>query len=317
MSDQEQQIDLPGLSDADLFKSATETTPPAPASDTGGQNAPEQPAAAAPPPPPQDGNQPRDEHGRFASKETPGAPQAGAPPQAPPPPPADGQQRPPASEGADAHVPSWRLREEREAREAAARRADEAERRFIQLQQELQAQRRHQEQQQQPIDPILDPQGFIALMREERERERMEDRLQFSMERAHEKHGTTFEEAYNAFVENAPRNQLWAQSMLRRPNPGQEIVSWYNKERAFQEYGSDPKAYAAKLRADLLKDPTFLAEASAAARAQATGQAPGVRPNNVTQMPVSLSRVAGGGPSPSLDLNMTDNDLYSHATARR
>ena len=314
MPDQPQPMDT-GVSDADLFSSAMEN--PAPASDTGGQSAQEQPPIQQQQPdqqPSQDGGPARDERGRFAAKDGEPPPAQQAPPAADgqQQPPADGQQRP-ADDGAA--VPSWRLREEREAREAAHARAEQAERRALQTQMRLEQLERHLQQKQnppEPIDPLADPQGFLAMMREEFERGRMEDRLQFSMERAHEKHGEVFEQAYNAFCATAPGNQQWAQSVLRRPNPGAEIVAWYNKERAYQEFGTDPKAYRSKL----LEDPQFLAEAVAAANARATGQVNGARPNNVTQRPVSLSRVPGGGPNPVDDNDVSDRALFRHATAR-
>ena len=306
MADQESVVDT-GVSDSDMFAAATAPERPAPAGDTGVG------AEPAPPAPPPQGGVQRDEHGRFASKTTtqdePQPPlQDGATP--------DGTKAP----DGDGHVPSWRLREEREAREAAARRADNAERAAMEARVRLEQYERRLAQQQQdtqrePIDPIADPQAFIAMMREERERERMEDRLQFSMERAHEKHGETFEQAYNAFVNLAPGNQLWAQSVLKRPNPGAEIVNWYNKERIAKEIG-DPTTYRAKIAEELLDDADHQAKVFERAKARANGQVQGSRPNNITQMPVSLSRVPGGGPSPSLDNDASSAALYSHATRR-
>lgn len=307
MSDQ--QVEVTGLNEADLFKSTMAND--APAGDTGSSQDETQ-----------DG-QPRDERGRFATNKTQDAPAQAQPSTetAPSPQPLTEGQRPPATDDAAANVPSWRLREEREAREAAARRAELAERAAADHERQLAEVRRQmaelQKPKQEPIDPLADPQGYVGQITQTFQQELRRVQLENNLQLAHVRHGDVFPKAFEAFEKAGHSNPAWAQSVVNGPNPGEAIVNWYKREEVLSKVGTDPNAWLEKQLEERLKDPAFLQKAVDAARAQANGQANGTRPNNVTQLPPSLSRVAGSGPDPAADDVTSDQSLFRHATARK
>jgi hypothetical protein len=295
------------IDEAALFQSAKEPAP-APAGDTGG---PAEPA--------QDG-QPRDERGRFATNKDEPPAQPSTEPSPSPQPPAEG--RPPGADG-EVNVPSWRLREEREAREAAHKRAEQAERYAAEVQRQYAEWQRQVQQQQQPkpepIDPLVDPEGYYGRMRNEWRQEMKAVQLENNLQMAYNRHGDTFARAFQAFEQIGPQNPQWAASIVHGPNPGEALVNWFNREQVLYEVGPDPKAYRSKVLDEALKDPAFLAKAYEAARAHASGQQTpsGGRPQNITQLPPSLSRIAGSGPDPAMDNAIDDASLFRQALTPR
>jgi len=228
---------------------------------------------------PADAGQPRDERGRFAQKTE--AEVA-----------ADDQER-----ARDAHIPSWRLREVTEAREAAERRAAEFERRAEEAerwraQQERQAQQRQQQQQQtEPVDPLADPDGYVRRIQDGVSNELRTMRLNFNLELAQVRHGDVFNEAFDAFMTVAERNKQFGQAVINGPNPGEAIVTWYRGQKTLHEIGGDPQAYRKKIEDELLANPEFQRRVVEHLR---NGNAQtGNRPQSITKLPPSLSRAAG------------------------
>jgi hypothetical protein len=282
----------------------------------------EEPVAEAP----QEPTQPRDDHGRFAPKteqnepEEPVAAQQEAPAQQP-------QQ--PNDDDKSGNVPSWRLREVREAREAAERRADQAEReRAVERQQFLALQREIAElrkPKQDPVDFYTDPDGALnqRIAPVQEQFQQFASNMQFRMSRATAiaEHGAAavkeMEDAVRkAHREGHPEIQMLSAQMDASDHPVDVAMNWHKHHRILTETGGDLTSYRQKAIDDALNDPAFLAKAMERARAQASGQQqPGSRP--AINLPPSLNKAAGSGVS-AADLDtadMSDAGLMRHAMA--
>ena len=221
------------------------------------------------------------------------------------------------------HIPSWRLREEKEARRAEQKAREEAEHaartyqaQATQFQQAVVAlqQQIHQLQNPQkkpePVDIFQDPDAFVGsweqkLVAQEQSfhRQLRQMRLENNLSIAAMVHKEDFQPAYEAFTATVEAgDRALAQRVFASSDPGGAMVAWHREQRTLKEIGTDPNAYLERKLEEKLKDPAFLAKALEAAKAQAIGQpaasaAPGqpaTRPNTVVKRPPSLSGVPGG-----------------------
>lgn len=228
-------------------------------------------------------------------------------------------------EEADDHgqIPSWRLREVADARRAAEAKAEAEGKRNAELTARLEMLERQIQQQRQPkeepkaeeIDPLIDPQGFVKRMEDRFDAKRREDQLNFNMALAHNKYGEKFEAAYTAFQQAAQSgDRATFQSVMNSSNPGEAMVRWHVNQQALKEIGSDIGSYKQRLLDEAMKDPAFQAKVIELARsgANANGQQ---RPNNVTQLPPSLSRATGSKQSASIedDTDNSDAAVFNYA----
>lgn len=225
------------------------------------------------------------------------------------------------------HVPSWRLREEREAREAATKRADDAARESFAFRQQMQDMQRRLEQlqkpKQEPVDFFQNPdEAFQQRMTPLQERQaEFESKLQFRMSRtmAIAEHGAAavkeMEEAVRkANREGHPEIRMLSVQMDNSDDPVSVAMNWHKRSKLLEETGGDLTTYRQKALDDALNDPEFLAKALERARAQA-----GQPARSSINLPPSLSRAAGTGATEKVGLtaeDMTDASLYAHATAR-
>jgi hypothetical protein len=275
-------------------------------------------------------DRPRDEAGRFVSKQvdTDAAPTQQQVP-APETPPAT----PPTNDDTAANVPSWRLREVREAREAAERRAEEATRQAYAVQQRMQDMERRLAEatkpKAEPVDFFSDPDAALRQRVEPIqsgfEQQFNELRLDMSRELAVIKYN---EEAVSemetaiaqAMQQNHPGMAALAAEMRASKFPTLVAMQWHQREKTQREIGGDLNAYKTKLREELLADPEFIkaAVAKATGQAQQAAAAPGSRPN--VQLPPSLNKATGAGLSnsdPSEPADMSDRALFRHAMGNR
>lgn len=294
-----------GVSDADLFEGAIAADAPA-----------EQPVTEVQP----EAEQPRNPDGTFATKEA--APEPEKPVTEPEAKPA------PVAEAADdkdtgGQIPSWRLREEREAKAEAIKRAEaaEAERSklandFAQMQREFAELRKPAPKPEEKPDPLLDPQGFEAYLERKFEDRILGERREYSLRSAHRTHGDKFSEAYAEASQAMARGDRALQARMQAsPDPGETLVQWHQEQKTMKEVGNDPAAYKTRLLDEALKDPAYLAKAIAAANAQAGSPNNGARP--AVRLPPSLS---GAARADAHETNPSDNDvsdegLFRHATA--
>lgn len=292
------------------------------------------PVAADPPAPPPAEVQPpapaeraRDEQGRFVPLEakpveTPAQPIAE--------PPVAGQPPQPTADDTAAQVPSWRLREVNEARQAAERRAEEALRVQYTNNAELEQLRKEIAQlrapKQEPVDFFQDPDQalrqrldpFEARLRD------FEGRMKLSTSRAQAMvvHGPQLvgemeQTIAQALQSNHPDMPLLAHNMQASDDPVGVAMHWYRLNRVVTETGGDLTSYRQKILDDAMKDPAYQAKVLEAARTQAGAPgANGSRPN-VVNLPPSLNRATGSGVSNAAasDDDMSDRALFKHAMA--
>lgn len=297
-----------GVSDRELFEGAVADEPV--------QETPVEETPAEP------GEQPRDEHGRFAAK--PQTDEAQAPP-------AEVQQQPPTEQpqGDDAQVPSWRLREIREARDAAERRAQEREQELFTMRQQFQSLQQQFQQTQQPKqepanwfeNPDQALQQRVSPLEQQFSSFQQNTSTQFSRLQAMITHGAKEVQAMEAAIKDAmakqhPEMPLLAAQMRVSPDPAEVAMQWYTRNKLLTETGGDLASYKQRILDEAMKDPTFQAKVIENARGQAA-QPNGGRPPPIN-LPPSLNRTPGSGASqaPADDADgMSDAALYRFATA--
>ena len=246
----------------------------------------------------------RDERGRFAAKEE-------APPAV--------EEQPaieaPKEERAD-HIPSWRLREETEARRLANERAEANQRRADAALRELEALRQQMNPPKPIPDQFQDPEAYNAHWQQQNQQlqQSVEQRLRnqeanFSLRLAHMQHGDVFEKAYQELLETAERgDRTAAQAVANSPDPGSTLVNWYKREQALKTVGNDPEAYFQTRLEAALKDPQVLAKAIENAKGMASTQ-----PTQI-KLPPSLNKVAGS--RADTDNDTSDGAMYRHSIGR-
>lgn len=183
-------------------------------------------------------------------------------------------------------VPSWRVREINEEKRALADRvaALEAERLQWQRQQPTQQPQKAPEKPARP-DPLIDPEGYAAAIREEVRQEAIAERREESLIRARESNPTEFDEAYAA-AQQAVDPALKARMQASR-DPGKTLLEWHRENKVKAEVGNDPNAWLEKKLEERLKDPAFLAKAVELARGSAQPQQTNGRPR--VELPPTLS----------------------------
>lgn len=257
----------------------------------------------------------RDDKGRFAPKEQAAPAEAVQP-----------TDTTSAQQDTAAHVPSWRLREVNEAREAAERRAQETEARARDFERQLEDMRRQfmaQQPKAEPVDFFADPDAALKNRLDpfEQRVQAIERNANLRASRAENIaiHGRDTVTEMEKAVEQAMRSghpELPAlrMQMLQSEDPVGVAMQWYQRDKLLKETGGDLSSYKSKMLDDALKDPAFLAKALEAAKQQASGQVPGSKPNNVVQIPPSISRATAAASPHEENGDLSDRSLYSFAT---
>lgn len=213
----------------------------------------------------------RDEHGRFAARQT-------EEPEGTSEPPPGGEEEPKRH-----HVPLSEYLSEREKRQAFERRAEEAERERQRYERELAQARQPRREPPPPPNVLDDPDGFASHVRQQLRAEMVRERIGVSFEDAKEQHGEAFDKAFAALRSRYEDGDTRLRDeIVNAPNPGRALMRWHRQQEALREIGDDPTAYRTKLRQELLSDEAFRKEAMAAWGAPAAGQTD--RPN-VTGLP--------------------------------
>lgn len=291
-----------GVADNDIFNAAMSAETP----EAESTEAAAQPVATEEQP----HGQPRDENGRFASTQA----QQEAQPQQTQEQPAQAQQQ------AEAHVPSWRLREEREAREAAERRVGEIERSTQRQIAELM--RRLPQQETQPRPDIFDkPDEFVEYgVRQQVDpikSEFTQMREFYSRKDAVREHGAEkVQAAYSAIAkgmqERDPEVMAIYQRAMSGMDPYGDIVSWHQQKSVYQTIGADPNAWWEQRLEEQMKDPAF--QAKVLQTIQKSAQAnQGQQGTPKIQLPPSISRIGSGASLSDDDGDMSDGALFRQA----
>ena len=273
--------------------------------------------------------QPRDDKGRFAKDETEAAP---VEPQSPEPakdtdaapiqPPPDPSTR--AQEKDEANVPSWRLREEREQRETAQRRADEEARRSYALNAQLQALQqqveRLQQPKQEPVDFFADPQAALKQSLDpitQQFGQTIADlQRELSETRAIAKYGREAYEAMETELQKAmaagdPEVYQLRNAALSSRDPAGVAMQWYRQRSVLTKVGDDPEKWFEKQLDERLKNQEYQGKLLDRIRGTAQSANTG-RP--AISLPPSINRLPGSGTSVNTDdADMSDAALFRHA----
>lgn len=208
-------------------------------------------------------------------------------------------------------VPSWRVREINEEKRALAM---ENER----LKAEMANWRRPAEPKpevkaaEKPVrpDPLLDPDGYAAAIRQELRDEALNDRREESLIKAREANQPEFDEAYAA-AQKAVDPALKARMQSSR-DPGKTLLEWHRENKTEAEIGTDLTAYKQRLRDEALKDPEFRKTAMEAWKAEAQPQLNG-RPR--VDLPPSLNGASRSNAAlRASNDDLTDEQLFSETT---
>ena len=265
----------------------------------------------------------RDEKGRFVAKEPEQPAQAEQP--APVETPKEEIKAEPEKpkDDAEAQVPSWRLRELREARDAEAARLQEATQRNWQLETQLkqlqdQVSKLNQPKQE-PVDWFSNPEAalnqHLTPVQQQLESFMQEVRLTTSRTAAIASFGTAavkeMEDTVGKLMaQNHPEMESLGQRMRSSNDPAGVAMQWYKQHKLMETTGGDIDAYRAKVAEELLKDKDFIAKAVGTVRSDP-------QTKNVVNIPPSLSRAQGSGGRASVDDadDMSNEGLFKHATS--
>lgn len=224
-----------------------------------------------------------------------------------------------------AQVPSWRLRELREQREAAEKRVQDKERENLELQTHLRSLdarlRQLTDTPKEPPDFYADPAAFVDdrlnPARQELGQQLGQMKEGFSKLIAIDKFGEEAVTAAYSELEKQMREgsgQPDYARIMRSAHPYGELVKWHKSQVARQTVGDDPAAWFEKQLEERLKDPTYQGKVLERIRGTANG-APqnGSAPKVV--LPPSLNRVASAARvTGEDDGDLSDASLYRHAT---
>jgi hypothetical protein len=259
-----------------------------------------EPEVSAPVETPAESERMRDERGRFAAKEAvePEAVEAAPEPVVP-------------QERVDHRIPLTELLNEREKRQAEARRAEQLARELEQLRQQMQPPKQQiPDQFQSPEDYNAYWEHRIAEQQQTVEQRFRNQEANFSLRLAHMQHGEVFEKAYSALLEAAEKgDRAAAQAVANSPDPGATLINWYKREQTLQQVGTDPEAFVQKKLEEALNDPQFLAKALEKARGVA-----GTQPAQV-KLPPSLNKAQSAARSDDTS-DGSDRAMYHHALGR-
>lgn len=236
----------------------------------------------------------RDEHGRFVSKTE----ELEAKPEAT-------QETKPAEQKDEAHVPSWRLKEIREERDALRQQNADLQRRFLASQPKPE-----------PVakpDIFEKPDEFVRSNIEEMVTPLQQQFSSFietvSRKDAVREHGQErVTEAFSALDQAAksgdPQAQAIVQSVKKSMDPYGDIVNWYRGAEASR----DPDAFFQRRLEEALKDDKFKGELLTKLQPPSEEQ-----PKPVFKLPPSIGKVPLARSASDEAGSMNDSSLFEHA----
>jgi hypothetical protein len=247
----------------------------------------------------------RDEMGRFAPKAAEPEPQAPAP-----------QEQPEAREAAA--IPSWRLKEEAEARRAAEERYQQTVRELAEIRAQFDQVRKQSEPPKAVPDIFEDANGFVQhnvstaidpIKQEIGQLREFYSQREATREFGAEKVKAAYDWIAQGMQSRDPERMAIYQRAMGSFDPYGEIVRSHQKQSLFEQIGSDPNAYVERQLEERMKDPAF--QAKLLERIRGSAQA---RPGT-TQLPPSLNRVSGAAPAVVEDGDdNSDEGIFKYAT---
>lgn len=154
---------------------------------------------------------------------------------------------PAASHERQQPVPITALLDEREKRQAEARRAEQAEQRLRQLEAQIRAQ---QEKRPAP-DWYEDPQAAAQYQQQNFQQAMLQQTLRQSRFFAEKEYGAELVEETNKWFDENP--QL-SHQFIDKPSPWHAAVEFYKRQKLASEVGSDPDAYRERLREEIRQE---------------------------------------------------------------
>ena len=223
--------------------------------------------------------------------------------------PEDPEPQPGEGEGdpAGETIPMPRFNEVNAKRKAAEDRALEAEKnnamllgRFEQLERQVQQNRPapQQEQQEEPLSFLDDPEAFISGMEQRLSQRVQQSTLQANLQAYQAVHGATFTEAFEALQQSG--DEAAAGRVVSSSNPGQTLLDWHKQQKILTETGGDIEAYKAKILEQMLEDPDTLKKLGEKLKAQ-SGTTPGNGGSPNISLPPSVNSGTGSGSSKDRD----------------
>ncbi len=212
----------------------------------------------------------------------------------------------------EATIPSWRLREEAEARRQAENRAAQMEARLTQITE-------HLRQQQKKPDFFENPDQATQEIINRQLQPYIEESRRTSMYLgkmlAEQAHGadkvTSAEQAFLAARADMSLDPADYERVVQSPNRYDAVVQWHKRQSVLSSVGDDPSAWFEKQLEARMADPQFQAKMLEKVRSGAAG-----RPS-VTQLPPSLSKSTAIAPSGGDPLgDMSDASLFAQAMKR-
>jgi hypothetical protein len=214
-------------------------------------------------------------------------------------------------DSASESIPSWRLREEAEARRVAEERARTLQARMEQIE----AHWRQQQGSQQTPSWFEDPQAAMRAALEEYNRPILKARHDFEMKMSREmaeyRYGPEAVNLAEKFFMDARAkgilDPLDHERVVSAPNRFSAVVEWYKRLYSLHTVGDDPEAWYRKRRDAELADPKFQAEYLGRIRGDAA-----TRPG-MTELPPTLSRsTTAAGNGAGLAGDMSHESLWAH-----
>lgn len=253
----------------------------------------------------------RDEKGRFAPKaEEPKAEEK----------PLVTEQKPPEDRQEESQgIPSWRLKEEADARRAAEERAAQSARELDALSRRLAEIEKQNKPQDQVPDIFENPNAFVEHYNQKAidpVRSEVEKLREFYSQRdAIREHGAEkVQQAFSALDQAAKSGDPEAVATVSRVkqsmDPYGDIVKWHRKQTIFSTIGDDPEAFVERQLEERMKDPAYQAKLLERLRGQAQTRPP------VTQLPPSLNRTPSAAPADDDGEDASDAGLLKTALRR-
>lgn len=216
---------------------------------------------------------------------------------------------------AEETVPSWRLREEAEARRSADERVRALEERLNQVTAHLQQQ---QPKGQKP-DFFADPEAAVRAVVQQAIGSYAEQSNRATMALgqmvAKSVHGAekvdAAEQAFLEAMNNRTLDTMEYEQVVQAPNRYDAVVQWHKKHQTLSQVGDDPTAWFEKQLEAKLADPTFQASLLEKVRGNVAA-----KPTTV-KVPPSLSKVtSAAGNGSNVEGDMSDASLFAYARGR-
>jgi hypothetical protein len=213
-----------------------------------------------------------------------------------------------------AMVPSWRVREIREERDATQKRLEALEAEKSKWQQPApQASPAPAPQAEEP-DPLLDPKGYKDFVLNQTREIILSERREASLLQAHRTYKTEFEEAYAAAQKQI--DPVLRMKMQNSRDPGETLIEWHREQKTRAEVGNDPNAFFERRLEAYLSDQANQAKVLERIRGGAQTQPGATRQPSAVSLPPSLTRATNASTATSADDDdISDEGLWRHANS--